>query len=180
MSAIRPLVLGALVAAALAAVPTAAHAERRSVNAFGVDGAFVLPLSDYGDYADFAVGALGRLEFGVAPHMWLTGRIGFLYDVGTPDTLSTYYIPIYGGLKASLSRSGLFGYGELGVTVAHVTVEILGTEQSDSESEVGLTGGLGFQSGQVQARVGLWFPSLDNADDALGVMANLGFDIAAL
>lgn len=189
MSAIRSLVLGslsvAIAAAALTVAPREAAAERyaterQAVNAFGIDGAFVLPVGDYGDYADFALGVLGRLEFGVAPKLWLTARVGFLIDAGTPENFSSYYIPIYGGLKAKLGPSGLFGYGELGATVIHATVEILGNEVSDSETELGLTAGLGFQSGQVQARFGLWFPTLDNADDVLGLMANIGFDIAAL
>lgn len=181
MSTIRYLVPGVLAAAAIAVAPAAARADNgQAVNAFGIDGALVLPLSDYGDLADFSLGALARLEVGVAPKLWLTGRLGFLYDIGTPDGLSVYYVPIYAGVKAKIGPSGLFGYGELGATVIHATVDFLGQEVSDSETEIGLTGGLGFQSGQVQARFGLWFPSLDDAGDAFGLMANVGFDIAAL
>lgn len=187
MSALRSLVsprhavaLASIAAAALVAAPGDARADRAPVNAFGIDGAVVLPVGDYGDYADFSLGALGRLEFGVAPKLWITGRVGFLYDVGTPENFSSYYIPIYGGLKGKLGPSGLFGYGELGATVIHATVEVLGGEFSDSETELGLTAGLGFQSGQVQARFGLWFPSLDEGGDLLGLMANVGFDLAAL
>ncbi|MDQ3366036.1 MAG: porin family protein [Myxococcota bacterium] len=146
----------------------------------GVDAAFVLPLSDYGDAADFAVGALGRFEFGINNMLSVTARAGLLYHIGTPEGFSLMFIPIYAGVKYNIGTSGLFAFGEAGLTYIRASVEIGGMSASDSETKLGVNVGAGYQAGKIQARVGLLLPDVGEAADAHGIMASVGFDIAAL
>lgn len=169
--------------AALAAAPSAALADDPVGNILGVDAVVSIPLGNYGDFADASLGALARIEFPLKPNLSITGRLGFIFDVGEPGGFDSSYIPIYGGIKSTLSGGGtsrLFLFGELGATIVRASIEIDGQEASDSETKLGLTGGIGYQSGKIQARGGLWFPSLGDADDGFGLMFNLGYDFVQL
>lgn len=148
-----------------------------TTNAFGLDASFVLPLGDYGDVADASIGALVRLEIGITPLLWITGRLGYLRDLGTGDSTTIQHVPLYGGVKAQLSGSGGFGYAELGPTYSHVTIEGPLLETSSSETNIGLTAGIGFQQAPLQGRFGLWLPSLEDADQVYGIMVSVGFDL---
>jgi hypothetical protein len=185
MSVIRTRLLKPLLLATalVAAAPAAAFADGPVGNILGVDAVVSIPVGDYGDYSDAALGALVRVELPVTPKLSITGRVGFILDIGNPDGLDTSYIPIYGGIKSTLSGGGtnrLFAFGELGATISRITIEIGNQESSDSETKVGLTGGLGYQSGKVQLRAGLWFPNLADADEGFGLMANIGYDFVQL
>lgn len=179
---LKPLLLSTAVAAAVAA-PAVAHADAPVGNILGVDAFLAIPIGDYGDRSDAALGALVRAEFAVTPKLSLTGRLGFIFDIGEADGFDSSYIPIYGGIKSTLSGGGtnrLFAFGELGATIIRATVEIGGEDFSDSETKVGLTGGIGYQSGKAQLRAGLWFPSLGDADDAIALIVNVGYDFVQL
>ena len=185
MSVIRTRLFKSLLLAGtfVAAAPSAALADGPVGNIIGVDAMVSIPVGDYGDASDAALGALARIEFPVTPKLSITGRLGFIFDIGTPDGFSSSYIPIYGGVKSTISGGGtnrLFAFGELGATIARVTIDIGGQEFSDSETKLGLTGGIGYQAGKVQARAGLWFPSLGDADNGFGIMANVGYDFVQL
>lgn len=185
MSVIRTRLFKSLLLAGtfVAAAPAAALADGPVGNIIGADAVVSIPVGDYGDIADATLGALARIEFPVTPMLSITGRLGFLFDIGNPDGFSTSYIPIYGGVKSTLSGGGtsrLFAFGELGATIARVSIEFDGQSASDSETKLGLTGGVGYQAGKVQARAGLWFPSLGDADDGFGIMANVGYDFVQL
>ena len=187
MSALRNFALcaSALAGAFTLAAPSLAFTDDPPPvgNILGVDAVLSFPVGDYGDFADASLGALARIEFPLKPNLSITGRLGFILDIGEPGGFDTSYIPIYGGVKSTLSGSGtnkLFAFGELGATIVRATAEFQGVESSDSETKLGLTGGIGYHMGKVQLRAGLWFPSLGDADDGFGLMANVGYDIVQL
>lgn len=185
MSALRTrFLLGTVAAAsALAAAPAAALAEDPVGNIIGADAVLSFPVGDYGDAVDASLGVLARLEFPLKPNLSITGRVGYIADIGEASGFDLSYIPLYGGIKSTISGGGtsrLFLFGEVGATIVRASVEFMGQEASDSETKFGLTGGLGYQSGKIQARAGLWFPSLGDADDGFGIMANVGYDFVQL
>jgi hypothetical protein len=159
----------------------AADGSGKGAKTIGVDVIGMLPLSDYGDVADFVLGAAGRFEFGVNDMLSITGRVGFLYHVGTPEGIdSLLMVPILAGAKYSIGKSGLFAFGELGLNYTRTSVDVLGMTASDSETNVALGGGVGYQTGKIQARGGLLFPDLGEAGDAQGLMISVGYNVAAL
>jgi hypothetical protein len=145
----------------------------------GVDGALVLPLSDYGDAADFGAGILGRFEFGIDDKLAITGRLGFLYHFGTPEVLgadtSLAFIPIYAGAKYVI-ESDIFACGELGLTYVLSSVG----DVSDSEIKLGLTLGVGYQMDKLQFRGMILAPDMSELDSVIGIMGSVGYDITAL
>jgi hypothetical protein len=145
----------------------------------GIAGAPVLPLSDYGDVADFGAGILGRFEFGIDDKLAITGRVGLLYHFGTPEIMgldtSLYFIPIYGGVTYDI-ESGVFACGEAGLTYIRSSLG----DVSDSEIKLGLTLGVGYRMDKLQFRGMILAPDLSEADSVIGVMGSVGYDITAL
>lgn len=164
--------------AAPASEPMGATAAKQKL--LGLDAAFVLPLSDYGDSADFAVGPLLRFEMGVAPNIAVTARAGVLFHVGTPEGFGLTMIPIYVGGKYNIGTSGLFAAAEVGATVIRASVDIGGISASETETKFGFTAGLGYQKSKIQVRANLFVPDVGEIGDALGVMASVGYDFLAL
>lgn len=155
-------------------------------NTIGADVAFVLPVGDYADGVDFAVGAFGRFEHKLNPNLAITGRLGFLYnqigdDGGTDASLNM--IILVGGARYNLNAAasdGIFFSGELGINIVRFSADIGGgMEVSDSETDLTTILGGGYQAGKIQARAGLFYTSTDG-EDAIGLMASVGYDFATL
>jgi len=166
--------------AAPAPAPAAAEGSNKGAKNIGIDVAGVLPLSDYGDAADFAIGGLGRFEFGLNEMLSITGRVGFLYHIGTPEGTSLFMVPILAGARYSFGTSGVFAFAELGLNYTRAKVEILGVSETDSQTNVAIGAGAGYQAGKIQARAGLLLPDVGEAGDAQGLMFSVGYNIAAL
>src|SRR5436190_791621 len=115
----------------------------------GADLAFVLPLGDYADGASAAIGALGRFEFAVNEQLAITGRIGFIYNLlkNVPDGVSAslIFIPVMAGAAYKIGTSGLFAYGEVGLTNIRSSAEAGGMEFSDSTTKLSIGAGAGYQ-----------------------------------
>jgi hypothetical protein len=145
----------------------------------GADVVAVLPLGDYADGASFAIGALGRFEYGVKPNIAITVRAGLIYNLAKEieligETPTILMIPAHVGGKYMIGTSGLFGQAELGIT--HIRTSI--ADESNSETKFSFEVGAGYQKGKISARAGLWYIA---ADDALmSIMASVGYDFAAL
>lgn len=157
----------------------------------GGDLAFVLPLGDYADGVNAAFGLFGRFEFGLSSQLFATGRLGFLYHLVDSDPdgdFSLTMIPIYGGIRYNLEPTGggLFLLGELGLNIVRVSVSFLGTEISDTDTNVSLNLGAGFQTGALNFKgtlfitPGVGSTSGDGGTTLVGLMAAVGFDFAAL
>jgi len=162
-----------------AAAPAAAGGKGSKI--IGVDAAVILPLSDYADLVTLGLGVLGRFEFGVNDTLAITGRVGFVYNVIKSDFegFSLNFVPIYAGAKYKIGTSGLFAFGEVGLTYTLATIDVGGVSASDSEINLGLTAGAGYQMGKISLRGNLLLPDIGETG-VLGIMASFGYDLTSL
>lgn len=150
-------------------------------NTVGADVLAVLPTGDYADVADFGIGVAGRFSHALNPQIALTGRLGFLFHVGTPEILdestSLTMLLIYAGVRYNFQQlatgDGLFGFGELGIN--HTTASFGDTSESDDNLSLNI--GAGYQSGQLEFRGSLFYTSED--DSILGLMVGAGYNFTA-
>jgi len=150
----------------------------------GVDVTGILPLGDYSDAASFGIGALARFEYAVNPQLSITGRAGYIYNLGTPDGFSLSLIPILAGATYHVGPPAVFVYGELGVTMIRSSVDVMGVSGSNSDTKFSFGAGVGYQKEKIKARVGFYMPgSEDNGNGGsttlYGIMASVGYDFAA-
>ena len=150
----------------------AAPAAGGKTKTLGADGVFVLPLGDYADASNAAIGAMGRFEFGLNPALAITVRAGLLYTLAKDPIDSILMIPVHAGAKYSIGTSGLFVQGELGLT--HVRV----SPGSVTRTKFSFEAGAGFQKGKLNARAGFYRIQDDTA--LQGIMASVGFDFVAM
>lgn len=168
--------------------PGAGGAE--NYNSIGVDAAFVLPVGDYADGVDAALGLFGRVEFGLNPQLFVTGRLGFLHHIidqaeGGLD-FSLTMVPIYGGIRYNFAPSGEgpFLAGEAGFNNIRFSASVGDVEVSDSETKVSFNIGGGFQTGKISFRGSLFFTAEVGEDangdgtNLTGLMATIGYDFA--
>ncbi len=172
--------------------PAAGDAGPAGQNKLGLDLAFVMPVDEYADGVDAALGLFGRVELALNPQMRATGRIGFLRhfveEQGEDVDLSITMIPIYAGLRFSLSDTGDGGFlaAEVGLNNIRVSASFLGTDVSDSETKASLNAGGGFQAGSFSFTATVFFtPDVGDTPEGggtnlVGLMATLGFDLATL
>ncbi|CAN5176461.1 hypothetical protein BH11MYX1_BH11MYX1_04270 [soil metagenome] len=150
----------------------------------GVDVVGILPLGDYSNGASFGIGGLARFEYGVSDLLAVTGRAGYIYNLGTPSGVGLAFIPVLVGATYKVGPPGLFVYGELGFTNIRVSVDVMGVSGNSSQTKFSFGAGAGYQTGKIKARVGLFLPgSEDNGTSSTtlyGIMASVGYDIAAL
>jgi len=143
----------------------------------GVDVVGILPLGDYADGANFALGGLARFEYGVKPNIAVTVRAGLIYNFAKEilgETPTILMIPVHVGGKYMIGTSGLFGQAELGIT--HVRTSV--GDFSDSETKFSFEAGAGYQKGKLAFRAGFYYIASDPA--LMGIMASVGFDFASL
>ena len=187
MSARRPSILAALgVTFFLATFAVNASAEDGAV---GVDGAFVLPVGDWSDVSGIGIGALAAGHYDLSPQLAITGRIGYIHHLSKSQggsDFSTYEIPILGGAKYRFGQpgDGLYVGGEVGLVSLGARSEFenpySGEKESasDSDLEIGLTAGVGYEVGDLDFRGQMFFPTIDHLDDFMGVMATVGYRFA--
>ena len=143
----------------------------------GADAVVVIPLGDYADVANAAIGAMGRFEFGLNPQLAITARAGLLYNLAKEiggETPTILMIPVQAGAKYGIGTSGLFVQGEVGFTHTRTSIG----DVSDSTTKLSFEAGAGFQKGKLNARAGFWYIASDPA--LMGIMASVGFDFASL
>jgi hypothetical protein len=167
--------------------PPPMAAERVKQNKLGLDAAFVLPVDEYADGVDAAFGLFGRLEFEIDPRLAVTARLGFLYhlveDPGLGVDFSLVMFPVLGGIRYNLSSTGEGGFlgAELGINYIRVSVSGMGIDTSDSETKFTLNLGAGFRTGQLSFMGSLFLtPDVGDETNLVGLMATIGYDIAAL
>ena len=144
----------------------------------GIDGAVLMPVGDSGELATGAGGARVRLEVPVG-RGFVTGRGGVLLHA-VNDRLgmtSLTLVPIYAGYRHPIGN--LYLAGELGLTIGFASGEVntpFGNgSASDSDTDLGLTLGVGYRAGKLAVRGGLFSP---NAED-FALLATVGVDFAA-
>lgn len=171
--------LAFLVALTAAATPAFADEPVPGVapphKTFGIDGAVVLPLGDYANGVTFAAGALARIEV-PAGNGFVTGRAGALFHAVKNNVASLTMIPLYAGYRLPVGPSGLYLAGELGITIGYASADTQFGSVTDSDSELGITLGVGTKMGALDLRGQLFLPDVD---DLMGIMGTVGYDFAA-
>ncbi|HEU0030635.1 MAG TPA: outer membrane beta-barrel protein [Kofleriaceae bacterium] len=156
----------------------------------GVDGAIAMPTGAWGDASGVGIGALGRFEYALQPKLAITARLGFVQHLskevdlgfGTADS-STSEIPVFGGVRYAFSQSAtssIYGAAELGFVVYRVSLDSDGMSKTGSDTNLGMSLGAGYRTGKLDLRGALFFPDAGEVDDAMAVMATVGYDLTAL
>ncbi len=119
-----------------------------------------VPADDTKDLTTFGLGVSVKASFPLGRAIDLTGRIGYIWwaegeyeetrnSIDYTVTSDYYHVPIVAGARLKMP-GGLYGMGELGITVVGGTYEeaidgVTTLEKSDfSESEFGYSLGVGF------------------------------------
>lgn len=153
----------------------------------GADFALVIPTGDWSDLSGIGLGALLRFEYRVADNVAITARVGYIGHLSVENSTgfgtvssSTSEMPLlFPGIKAIFG--GAYVAAELGLINLGVSAEIddeaFGSgEVSDSEMKFGLTLGVGYEISDVDLRLSLFAPSLEDFGDFLGIMVNVGYN----
>ncbi len=177
-SFIAVMIAGATSAGPAYADPPQAGPSSKTI---GADVIGVLPVGDYRDEASFATGIDGRFEYGITAALAATGRIGYLYDLGTMGGISLGILPILVGAKYKLGTTGLFVDAELGASI--ITESGMGTSATNAKLDYQV--GAGYQIGKVEAKVGFWSPGSEQLGDGtsstlFSIMGSVGYDFASL
>lgn len=156
----------------LASSTAMAQPEGGGAKTIGGDLAIVLPVGDYADVVDFAIGPLLRIEAPVGPG-FVTGRAGFLWHATDFDGVTLLMFPIYGGYRYPIGTSGAYVAGELGLTIAYADSDL---GDSNTETELGMTLGGGIRKGALDFRAALFLPDVG---DLTGLMASVGYNFSS-
>lgn len=150
-----------------------------AINALSVEGDVIvgLPLGDFGDVSSLGIGALIGVNFRLQEKLVVTGRAGYMQFLTDIDGLSLSGIPLWGGVKyyPSASGSGVFASGEAGITMMRSSFELGGASASDSESNLSLNLGGGFDMGKITLRGGLGILDIGEAGDSMMLNASAGY-----
>jgi hypothetical protein len=158
-----------------------AHAQTGPL--LGVDAEVAVPVGNFSDGAGLGFGGLLRYEFPVITRANVTARAGFVYHLSkdTTTALGTvttkfWTIPLLAGLKFAATPS-IYLAGEVGVFVNHGSSEIGGMSAgSNTQSDLGLTLGVGYRLSALDLRVGLQILDLGHTSDTLVLAANVGYN----
>jgi hypothetical protein len=141
----------------------------------GVDAMIVLPVGDYGDGTELALGPIGRAEFPAGPG-YITGRFGVLYHLTEVDDTTLLFLPLYGGFRYPIGGGQAYVAGEIGITIGYLRADTPLGSGSDTDTELGMSLSAGLRKGQLDLRGGLFLPDLD---DLVAIFGSVGFDFAS-
>ncbi len=163
--------------------PTAPPAETSASTGgggkiLGVDGAFMLPIGDFGDAAGIGIGALLRFEMALDAKLSLTARAGYIHHL-EKNSISFSQIPVMAGAKYMLTDT-LYGAAELGFVRAAVSAEAFGMTFEDDETNLAMNLGVGMPVGPLDVRAGLNILDLGNAGESMAVAISAGYNFMAL
>jgi hypothetical protein len=167
----KRLLLAGLIVAMLA--PAAAQAEGLGIT-IGVEGAFVLPVGDWGDATGIGFGGMAKGAYSLNDEMSLSLRVGYLYHLSKEIMgvdVSSSELPILVGFRYTTS----FGlYGDLSLGLVNLGASV--GDHSDSEMKFGLLAGAGFTMIGLNFSVNFFAPSLGDIDQIMGLLFVVGYD----
>ena len=110
-----------------------------------------MPMGDFEDTAGIGIGGTVKAYYPINEKIDATGRIGYIYWTGDEMDLgilgewsySFYQVPIMAGINYKITPE-FYGMAELGLTMLGITIDIAGTETSDSETDLAFTIGAGY------------------------------------
>jgi len=143
-------------------------------NQIGVEPVIAMPVGDFGDGAGIGFGGLARYQRQLFPKLRITGRAGFLYHLEKND-VSIYEVPFVAGIKYDFKQDGdtrIYAGSELGFCL--VGAKVMGS--SDSNTNLAMSGGVGYERGKLDLRAQIWLPDVG---DAMAIMATVGYAVTA-
>jgi hypothetical protein len=147
----------------------------------GAQANLVIPVGDYADIADVAIGGDLRFAWDLHPNVGITFRAGYLHHFGTPNDATMGFIPLMLGGEYRFFGDGStpFIAAELGATIGFVSGTVStpwgSAGGSDTDSAFALALGGGYRFGPVDIRAMLYAPDVD---DLFGFAITLGGDFA--
>ena len=155
----------------------AAQAEGLGIT-IGVEGAFVLPLGDWGDVTGIGIGGMAKGAYALNDEMSLSLRAGYIYHLskdldvaGATVEYSSSELPILVGFRYTTS----FGlYGDLSVGLVNLGATV--GDHSDSEMKFGLLAGAGYTIMGLNISVNFFAPSIGDVGDVMALLAVVGYD----
>jgi hypothetical protein len=175
----KKLLLAGLLVVMLA---PAAQADGLGIT-LGIEGAFVLPVGDWGDATGIGFGGMAKGAYSLNDEMSVALRVGYLYhlskDFGGTD-VSTSELPILVGFRYQTAL-GLYGDLSLGLVNLGATADVPGVgETSDSEMKFGMLAGVGFNIMSINISANFFAPSLGDVDEVMGLLFIVGYDFVTL
>lgn len=165
-------ILAVCICASLAGLPSAQAGLGLKI---GVEGAFVLPMSDWGDGTGIGLGGMAKGTYGLSDDMSLSLRAGYIFHLAkTIDGVdySTSEMPFLVGFKYALPM-GLFGEAALGLVGVGGKA---GDLSSDTEMKLGFLVGAGYSIAGLNLGVNLFVPKLGDIDKIMGLLFVVGYD----
>ncbi len=183
----RGVVVVVVVVAARSAGPAVADEPVKELpkDRLGIDALYVLPTDDYSGEVDAGLGVLVRYERRVGSKLHLAARGGPLFHVSNIDGHSLTMLLAFAGMRYNLDpdvASGTFFTMAIGFNYVRSKASGMGVEVTDSEPELSLDLGVGFQVNTVQIRGSLFYTphvgaSFSGNDTSyLGLALSIGYD----
>jgi hypothetical protein len=144
--------------------PPASPAVGRSI---AIDGAIVVPMSDYADDAKIGFGVFGRVEFPRSEQFALTVRVGGLGHVPADNRDTLVLVPAFGGIQFMFAKPWFVAI-DAGLVFSYA---------DKFDAALGLAFGGGYRSGRFSARAEFLVPDVDTADSTAGVLATVGYSL---
>ena len=170
---------------ALFALPltASAQAEQAGRGKIEAGGAFHLPVGDFGDAAGIGFGAFGSYVFALNPQLELVGTLGLIYHLPkevAPDVdFQLIQIPILAGVRFHVTDP-IYVNGQIGLNFARLSADSMGVSASETETELAMLIGGGYEIGKIDVAANLMISSLDNIDESLGIMLTAAIELASL
>lgn len=184
------LAVGLAASPALAMAPGTIAAKEHTTYAIGADLIGQLPVGNFADAAGFGIGGLLRGEFAINQSpLAVTARAGYIWHVEKETGATTYnysQVPLLAGLKYSLPTAPIYLAAEAGAVVGMIDTETdfpgPGGPVSNSESETNFawSAGAGYELGDVDIRLALYFPDASNMADMMTVGISLGYNFVGM
>lgn len=174
-------------AAAPSSTSASAATDNQPRSAVGVDVALLAPVGSLHDWTGVMLGGLAKYGYGVTPAVAITGRIGYLYGVGTSTRVGGVLLdrgmsdlPIWlgGRYYTSGKCEGFHIGGELGLNVLFARSKRGNKSVSDTRAKVGFNLLPGYRIGDFDIQAQLSLLDIGHPGDAVAVGATVGYDFA--
>lgn len=181
-------VVFAMVASCVLVITTPSLAQEKPNNgALGADAAVLLPVGDWrGGGANVGFGALAYGDMRFVGDLSLTLRAGYVYHLPRtefPDDASYRHVEVLAGGKYRFG--GPYVAAEAGIVwvTLHTEPYIIQSYGGPydfpghraTESDLGATGGVGYEFGDFDLRAQVLFPAVTKSSEWMAVMATAGY-----
>jgi len=136
-----------------------------------------LPMSDLGQASSFGVGGSAQFEYKMDNALTLLGTTGYINFLGkSGNGYSASVIPLTAGAKYGFG-GGLYALANVGFHMISTTIKILSFTFSNSSTEFGFSGGVGYEMGDldITARFNQYASGSKSGFSAVSLTVAYGF-----